>query len=123
MRLHPPPDGRRGREVTATEAVYERLTKLVLLSITEHVRTNSYRPILERQPDGRLVDTGKVELDLDLLVPEEVDFELLVWDMAISLEVNTLTHDSCTVWVGKIGEGRRSRFGWHVTPLPYLLEF
>lgn len=39
------------------------------------------------------------------------------------MEVNIRTPDGRTVWMGKIGESSPSRFGWHVIPVPYLVEF
>lgn len=96
-----------------TGPAHETLAKAILLSIIKNIRENPWKE--------RTAVTHK--LDLDLLVPEEIDYELLVWDTVLSFEVNTRTLDSRTIWMGKLGEDRLPRFGWDVVPLPYLLEF
>lgn len=105
---------------TMTGAAHETLANVLLLSITKKIREDAWRE-KSQKIGGRTVVTH--ELDLDLLVPEEIDYELLVWDRVLSFEVNTRTLDIRTIWMGKLGESRLPRFGWDVIPLPYLLEF
>lgn len=55
-------------------------------------------------------------------VPEEVDIELLFWDTIISLKLNTRTLSTRTMWMGKIGERRPSRFSWIIIPIPTMFD-